>query len=279
MALHKHYQFPSSSASPLVTGLRVGRFFKGINLTFIIYHYDGVLIDAAPSNQWPLVKDFIQQFSPQQLLLTHHHEDHTGNALNIEKTFNLPIYTNDKCAALLRKPFHVPFVRRIIWGNTNNCLLNIIDEDSLITSASNKTIQLITAPGHSDDMSCFLAQEDGILFSGDLYISGRVKYLHTDEDLQRFYDSLNKVLSHDFTTLCCPHRGIVKDGKQALVDKRDYIGEQAQKCQDLYKQGYSIAEIRNRVTGKEDFLSYITAFEFSKLRFVESALLLKVNGP
>lgn len=276
MALKKHYRFPNEANQPLVQGLRVGRFFKGINVTFIIYHYDGVLIDAAPSNQWSEVKTFVESLSPQRLLLTHHHEDHTGNAANLASRFNLPVYTNTRCAALLQKPFRVPLVRRFIWGKTYSCPLQVIDESDVITSASNKRLRLINAPGHSSDMSCFLAEDDGILFSGDLYISGRVKYLHTDEDLQVFYDSLNKVTALDFSVMCCPHRGIINEGKQALIDKRDFIAEKAQRCQTLYSQGYSIAAIRDQVTGKEDLLSYLTAFEFSKLRFVESALLLKL---
>lgn len=285
MALHRHYQYPpladasktpSTKTQPLVKGLRVGRFYRGINTTFIIYHYDGVLIDAAPSNQWPLVKKFLTPLEPTQLLLTHHHEDHTGNAGNIANTFKIPVFTNAHCAALLKKPFHIPLVRRAIWGSPVPSELNIIDETHRIKTRSNKTIRLITAPGHSDDMSCFLAEDDGILFTGDLYITGRIRYLHTDEDLQAFYNSLNRVIDHDFDVLCCPHRGIVKQGKQALISKRDFIGDFAERCQSMYANGYPIAEIRNRISGKEDFLSYLTAFEFSKLRLVESALLLKV---
>lgn len=286
MVLKRHYSFPTgtettsksatkSSDFSLVNGLRVGRFFSGINTTFIVYHYDGVIIDTGPSNQWPIIQEFLSSFSPQKLLLTHHHEDHTGNAGNIQQAFNLPVFTNKKCAALLRKPFHVPFVRRVIWGAPVSSDLTLIDDQDVITSTSNQSIRLITAPGHSDDMSCFLAEEDRILFTGDLYITGRVRYLHTDEDLQAFYNSLNRIADLEFDALCCPHRGIIPEGKQALIDKRDFIGEFAQRCQALYAKGHPIAQIRNEVSGKEDFLSYLSAFEFSKLRLVESALLLK----
>lgn len=286
MALKRHYSFPAETKASsktnhkapdvsLVKGLRVGRFFKGINTTFIVYHYDGVIIDTGPSNQWSIIQEFLSSFSPKKLLLTHHHEDHTGNAGHIQQSFNLPVFTNHKCATLLQKPFHVPFVRRVIWGAPVSSELNLINDQDVVTSASNNTIRLVTAPGHSDDMSCFLAEEDRILFTGDLYITGRVRYLHTDEDLQAFYNSLNRIASLEFDALCCPHRGIIPEGKQALIDKRDFIGEFAQRCQALYAKGYPIAQIRNEVSGKEDFLSYLSAFEFSKLRLVESALLLK----
>ncbi len=67
-----------------VKGIRVGRFNQGINTTFVVYAYHDVLIDTGPINQWQHVSQFVTESQINHVLLTHYHEDHSGNASNIK---------------------------------------------------------------------------------------------------------------------------------------------------------------------------------------------------
>ena len=80
-------------------------------------------------------------------------------------------------------------------------------------------------------MTCFLEPERGWLFSGDLYISGRTRYLRADESVADTIDSLRRFLEVDFGTLFCSHRGPIADGKEAReFDGQEYVMERGLKA-------------------------------------------------
>ena len=97
-------------------GLRVGRFNLGVNTTFIVYRLGGTVFDTGPSNQWRYVKPFIQQRPLQQLLLTHHHEDHSGNAAAIKAMTGVTPLASSQALDKLRNGYRVPFMQKVIWG-------------------------------------------------------------------------------------------------------------------------------------------------------------------
>jgi glyoxylase-like metal-dependent hydrolase (beta-lactamase superfamily II) len=49
---------------------------------------------------------------------------------------------------------------------------------------------VIPTPGHSEDHICLFEPNEGWLFSGDLFISERVKYMREDENVYSLLDSL-----------------------------------------------------------------------------------------
>lgn len=255
-----------------VKGLRVGRFNKGINTTFVVYQHGDVCIDTGPINQWQFVKSFIQQHAINHTLLTHHHEDHTGNAANIATELKIPVLTNPICQALVKEEYSIPFIQKLIWGSAKAVETSPLGD----TFISNNGVKLhvILTPGHTDDMSCFYDRENGYLFTGDLYIASQVRYLHKDEDLALQLKSLNHVLTLDFQTAFCPHRGIMENGKQDITKKRDFILALAEKVKDLSKQGYPVKQIQKIILGKEDMFSLLSQFHFSKKGLIEACLKL-----
>lgn len=53
----------------------------------------------------------------------------------------------------------------------------------------------IHTPGHSKDHTVFLEPQQGWLFSGDLYLGGRIKYFRVDENRIMKQLKLKEVLS------------------------------------------------------------------------------------
>ena len=107
--------------------------------------------------------------------------------------------------------------------------------------------------------------ERGWLFSADLYLASYLKMLRIDENAGVLVQSINRVLEKDFDTLVCPHRGVVGDGRQRMKDKRDYILEFALKVQQLHAKGVSDREITDRLLGKENIISILIDYNFSKI--------------
>ncbi len=91
-----------------VEGARVGRFNRGINTTFIIYRIGNNLVDCGPSNQWRAVKRFVDEQPVETILLTHHHEDHSGNAARIAKQNQITPFAPELSQKKLSGGFHTP---------------------------------------------------------------------------------------------------------------------------------------------------------------------------
>lgn len=262
-----------------VYGFRTGRFDFGINTTFIIYRFGETLIDAGPSNQWSTIKRVLQPLDIQALLITHHHEDHSGNANRISKLKKLlpyaPILGQDKLA----KGYPTPILQKLIWGSPLKVQTQTLPRTLIINkdSPSEAEVIAIPTPGHAKDLTCLFFPKQKYLFSGDMYISKSLKYLRSDENLEQLMNSLEKLIALDFDILFCPHRGIVEQGKQALEEKLENLKTLCQQAQVLMKQGLSENEIVIQLLGPEDRLAKISKFNISKGNLIRQAMLYTFN--
>ena len=55
-----------------------------------VYLVDGMLIDTGAEKLQKDLIDFFNEHSFDQVVLTHHHEDHTGNAAWIQQNLDIP---------------------------------------------------------------------------------------------------------------------------------------------------------------------------------------------
>lgn len=258
-----------------VSGIRVGRFNLGINTTFVVYRIGHTIIDAGPGNQWREVKGFLDEQPIRQLLISHHHEDHSGNAARIAGHFNLvpmaPALSRDK----LMNGFQIPFWQKLIWGSATP--VATVDFPDKVVIDSGFELVPVASPGHAKDLHCFHIPERGWMFTGDLYIARSIRYLRSDENLMQLIQSIQRVLNLDFKTIFCPHRGIVKDGKQALKEKLENILILCEQSQDMSKRGIPIPAIVKHLLGKEDITSIVTGYNFSKRNLIKEALKVNLN--
>jgi len=253
-----------------IDAARVGRLNRGINSTFIVYRWDDTVIDAGPPNQWSAVKSYLAEKPVRQLILTHHHEDHAGNAARIADLYGItpkaPIEGRDK----LEKGYRVPIVQRMIWGAPIPVKTDPLP--NRIQVSSGEEIIPVFTPGHAKDLHVLHVPEKGWLFSGDLYIARAIRYLRSDEDLPLLMDSIRKALKLDFNLIFCPHRGLVEDGKTKLREKLQNMVTLCEKSQDLQKAGTPLETIVKEVLGPEDAMARFTGFNFSKRNLIKGAL-------
>ena len=185
---------------------RVGRFDFGINTTFIVYRLKDTIVDAGPSNQWKYIKWFVKNKPFKQLLITHHHEDHSGNAGAIYKLTGIQPRAPKATVEILKRGFRIPPMQRLIWGAAGLAEAAELPQDLRI--AGEKVIS-IPAPGHAKDMTCYLMQDRGWIFTADLYVASHIKLLRKDESIPILMQSIRKVLEYEFDLILCPHRGLV----------------------------------------------------------------------
>lgn len=252
--------------------LRVGRFNLGINTSFIVYRLQDAVIDTGPSNQWRYVRPFIQSRPFSQLLLTHHHEDHAGNAGAIHRLTGVQPRAPEKTVEILKRGFRIPLVQKLIWGSAGRADAAPLPAEIAI---GGELVTPIFTPGHAKDMTCYLLPGRGWLFSADLYIANYLKMLRSDEDIPTLLDSIRKVLGYDFDTILCPHRGLVENGRQRLREKFDYLLELSENAQALQRQGLELRAITERLLGREGMISVLSRYNFSKRNLVASCLKVK----
>lgn len=257
-----------------VHGFRTGRFDFGINTSFIIYRIGETLIDAGPSNQWPTIKRVLKPLSISALLITHHHEDHSGNANRIAKLKKLTPYAPKLGQEKLAKGYPTPLLQKLIWGSPLKVVTQTLPEQLIINpnQASQAQVIAIPTPGHAKDLTCLFLPEQKYLFSGDMYISKSLKYLRADEDLSQLITSLRTLIALDFEILFCPHRGIVENGKQALQEKLENLLNLCRQSQALMQQGFIEEEIIAELLGPEDALAKLSRFNISKGNLIRQAM-------
>jgi glyoxylase-like metal-dependent hydrolase (beta-lactamase superfamily II) len=253
-----------------VEGIRVGRFGSRINTTCIVYRLGATVIDTGPPNQWRTVRRFLEEREVRKVLVTHHHEDHSGNLAPIRKLLSPEIYAAPEALEPLAKGFRLRPYQKLIWGKPTKVSALAIPRE--IPVAGGQTLRALPTPGHSTDMTCYLHVERGWLFTGDLFISQKIRHMRADENLQSMIASLHRVLDLEFDTILCSHRGVVPDGKRAIRAKLDAIESLCVQVRRLRDEGRGRNEITRTLLGREGSLSWITGLHFSKRNLIQGCL-------
>ncbi|MAA70489.1 MAG: MBL fold metallo-hydrolase [Bermanella sp.] len=269
MPIRKTYEFER------VSGVKVGRLNQGINTQFIVYRIGETIIDTGPSNQWRYVKQFLSSHPVEQLLLTHHHEDHSGNAHHISVTHGVLPKAPKLAQEKLATGYKTPILQRVVWGSLVPVKTQALSEQEFLADGSQ--IIPVHTPGHARDLTCFFLPEQGYFFSGDLFIARKLKLLRSDENLEQLVDSIKKVLKLDFKTLFCPHGGVIENGKSALADKLDNILALCEQAQMLHKKGMTLDDVCHQLLGPEDMVAKLTGGNFCKANLIRQGLELRLN--
>ncbi len=251
-----------------VKGIRVGRYPWAINTTCVCYRVGRTLIDTGPPNQYQRVLKFARERPLQQILLTHHHEDHCGNAAPLSRELGLPVLAPPQSLAFLADGFKVHLYRRLVWGKPEPSQAQPIGD--AIDAGDGIQLRPILTPGHSPDMTCFLEEGKGWLFAGDLFVAARPRYLRADENLGQTVKSLRALLKFEFDTLFCGHRGVVHQAREQIGAKLDYLEDLRGQVRERRQRGETISAITLELLGKEDFLSWFSGGHFSKRNLVQA---------
>ena len=75
--------------------------------------------------------------------------------------------------------------RRVAWGRFTTVEAAPLPE---VVEAGGVRLEVVETPGHSPDHVCFFERERGWLFTGDLFLAERQRYLRMDEDLATLID-------------------------------------------------------------------------------------------
>lgn len=241
----------------------------GITLKASIYFIDGLLIDTGTIRKKKQLIPIFNAWDIDKVLLTHHHEDHSGLAYWLESEKKVPIYSHKLGVQKGTINSRLPFYRRVFWGPKKS--YNPLETDETF-STKQYTWEVIHTPGHAKDHIALYNKEKGWLFGGDLYVQRRPKSMFSFESVPHLIQSLEKVLTYDFTTYICSHVGVIPNGYEVIAEKLSYLYFIQKKVLTLHKQGLSAVDIRKQLLPEHHLLHYLSFFDNSPIHLIRSII-------
>lgn len=236
------------------------------------FFIDGLLVDTGAPNAKKAILEWLKPKAIEQIFVTHHHEDHSGNVNAIQNQYKVNAYSSSLCAELVKGKVQTSIPQLLFWGRPEYIdSLIPITLDSI--STSKYTFQLIPIPGHAADQCALYEKEHGWLFSADAFVSPVIKYFMKKESMAEQIVSLERLLALDFDLLLCCHKPILQGGKDQLQSKCNFLQDYYGQVLRYHQQGYSPSKILFLMGKKELwFQKLISQNNLSAINMVHSVL-------
>ncbi len=208
---------------------------KFVNAYAIVRKTGVVLIDTAtPGKSDSILKELagihIKPSDIKAIVITHAHPDHAGSCKALADKLSAKIYVHkDDADVLLGKaPYPAPrnfiellsaFVTKHLWKYESPGDAVPVEDGSRIQGFED--LKIIHTPGHTPGALSVLDPKTSVLFCGDAInnrrnrLTGPMKYFMYDMDLAQ--ESIKKIASLDFQTLCPGHGKWVSDNVRQKV--------------------------------------------------------------
>ena len=244
-------------------------------MTVHFYLVDGILIDTGQARLQADVLRILKDKGITHVLLTHHHEDHSGNARAIKEAFHVPILGHPESVKRMERPFKILPYQKYTWGNAEPLLMAPLPD---VVETNTLQLHPVHTPGHSKDHTAYWEGRRGWLFSGDLYLADRIKYFRSDERIDEQIASLKRVLKLDFETLFCAHRPQPKGGKARISAKLQFLEDIYGNVADLRRSGMGPRAIMRKLGLKEDRRIKWLCFGDVSMRNMIRSVIVSIEG-
>ena len=270
MNVVKTYQFDSVEIIQLVYG-PIGPPLMSV----FMYVVDGLIIDTAQHHMAKVVLELLSKKSVSRIVLTHHHEDHSGNAAMIGRQHAIPVIAHPLAVEKLRRSFPILPYQRLVWGKAPAVSATPLAD---VVETNRFAFTPIHTPGHSKDHIVLFEKQRGWLFSGDLYLGERIKYFRSDEDICDQIASLKKLMNLNFDILFCGHNPRLKNGKQQIRNKLQFLEDLYGNARKLAEKGWSEKAVIKALDPKNDRgVKWLTMGNVSFANMIRSALAPSSN--
>lgn len=235
------------------------------------YRVGDTLIDTGLSCLSEQLLDYVLRCGVRQAWITHHHEDHSGNAAALRRA-GIRVMASQKTAHILSYDYPIPFYEHLVWGRSHPALVSPLEPTTTEVSIGNRRGIVISARGHCPDQVAFYVPDEGWLFSGDAFLHEQVRLFRRDEDFWDTLKTMETFLTLDFDALWCGHRPRLNRGKYAITQKRDWLIQLSEEAKDLHQKGLPFNEIAARMKLGSGGFFWLSAGDASGTNLVRSIL-------
>jgi len=232
--------------------------------------------DALVDTGFPHLRAKVHQVIQGPLVaicLTHLHEDHSGNAASLARRFECPIYLKHIDRAGSDGLAQLAMYRLLYWGRP---AAYQPQEMPQVIDTGGRPLRAIHTPGHSETHVALFDERDGLLFSGDLFITGFVSAVMSHENPYQSIRSLRTVASLEPAMMLGGHGQQIERPARHLRRKADSIEQTAEKVLQHHHRGLRtgaiVAQLFPESVALDRRLAWMTAGEFSYRNFVRAAI-------
>jgi glyoxylase-like metal-dependent hydrolase (beta-lactamase superfamily II) len=232
-----------------------------------------LIIDPGPASCVETLLERLGPAQPRALLLTHIHLDHAGAAGVLCRRFpDLAVYVHETGAPHLIDPSKLLQSAGRLYGDDMWELwgeVAAVPADRVRTLKGGETVEgfrVAYTPGHASHHVCYLLEETGDAYVGDVAGVRIPPYEHTeaptpppDIDVEAWLDSLHTVACWNPHSLCLTHFGQVTDVADHLHRVRSSLLEAADSAR-LDGEERFIADFEQRLVDSTDPAA-VEAFE------------------
>ncbi len=207
------------------------------------------------------------------ILLTHWHHDHTGGLVDAHSLLASPPHTSpaasiasDHSNTGIFKSHGARFLPSSLMAQLPSLGLSADSIRPIVHgqqfTAEGATLIALATPGHTEDHTSFLLQEEGSIFSGDTILGAGTSVFN---DLHSYLHSLRLIHSHRPQRIY-PAHGPIIDGGEAPTRIEQYIAHRAAREQQIVqtleaKQKESVAKTVGKAEQREVEEEHLTALE------------------
>jgi glyoxylase-like metal-dependent hydrolase (beta-lactamase superfamily II) len=220
--------------------LRMARTYRGKEiLPVYCYAVGDTLVDTGISSVAGEVAAAARKARIGRVVLTHHHEDHTGNAALLA-SLGANVFATGPAVKLVAHDLPRRFYQHVLWGEADPVAARAVPSE---VPLGRLTARVVPATGHSVDQLALYVPERGWLLSGDAFVAEKVKVFRGDEDFHETCATLERFLTLDFDALLCAHRPRFTGGKEAIRAKLSWLRELEGRVKASHARGRSVRRI------------------------------------
>ena len=217
------------------------------------YEVDGLIVDPGPE----VSLGALDGIEPRGLLLTHIHLDHAGGTGVLVRRFpGLRVYVHESGAPHLVDPTRLLRSAGMLYGDQMKMLwgeVAPVPEENIVPLSGGETIEdgfrVEYTPGHASHHVCYLHEDSGIAFTGDVAGVRIPPSEHTiaptpppDIDIELWLRSIDVVDAWSPARLALTHFGFVDDVPMGLDRARNALRRQlewADESPEVFAQSYA----------------------------------------
>lgn len=216
------------------------------------WEVDGALVDPGPESSLETLLAALDGERPAAVVLTHIHLDHAAATGAIVRRWpETPVYVHERGAPHLIDPSRLLASAERLYGDAMEHLWGEIvpvPEQNVRALAGGETvlgIRVAYTPGHASHHVCYLHEESGTAFVGDvaavLVPATNLVVPPTpppDIDIEAWLESIEIVESWKPERLALTHFGAIDSPAEHLAVVRERLAEEAQLARELDEAHY-----------------------------------------
>ena len=238
------------------------------------YLVGNLLIDSGFVKIARRLDEFLAGREIRAILLTHHHEDHAGCCGMLAERHRCPVYLTAPERRHEEGLERMALYRRIWWGRPHPYRPEPMPES---VGSGRRQLRCLPTPGHSATHSAFFEAAGGVLFCGDLFITGGVTAVMSHENPYQLVHSLRVLAGLEPRLMLNGHGAAFEQPARLLREKADALEVAARRALELHRLGLDTGAIvgklfRNGGRWRDRFMARFTAGEFSRANFVRACI-------